>query len=66
MDSHRHRRLAEIFLIACELEPDKQAAYLEEACRTDRALRGDIEALLAADAHRGAFLDDLDPEMPPP
>ena len=66
MDTHRHHRLAEIFLIACELEPYEQAAYLEEACRTDPALRWDVDALLAADARRGAFLDDVDSEMPPP
>src|SRR5512143_3227105 len=31
-----------------ELDPENRASFLDEACRGDTTLRGDIEALLAA------------------
>ena len=37
-----------IFKAAVKLSPDRRAAYLDEACAADPALRGEVEALLRA------------------
>jgi hypothetical protein len=49
----RHRRVGELFAAATKLDPDRRAAYLDEACGADAALRAEVDALLA---HDGAEL----------
>ena len=39
----------EILDVALELEPDKRAAFLDQACAGDQALRKEVEKLLASD-----------------
>jgi hypothetical protein len=47
-----------IFLTALDIaEPAERAAYLAQACAGDAALRRRVEALLAAHARSGPFLD---------
>lgn len=46
-----------IFLAALELDPALRAAYLDEACAGDSALRERVAALLAAEDKSGAFLN---------
>jgi eukaryotic-like serine/threonine-protein kinase len=43
-------RLEAVFHVAVDLPPDERLAFLDHACGTDAELRGEIEALLAADA----------------
>jgi non-specific serine/threonine protein kinase/serine/threonine-protein kinase len=49
MSPERHLRAKEIFLAACELAPQKRAAYLGEACGSDAGLRREVDDLLAFD-----------------
>ncbi len=53
----RWRRVAAILDEVLELPPAEQAGYLELACGGDPGLRSDVEALLAADASSGEFLE---------
>ena len=54
----RWHRVAGILDEALDLPPAEQAAYLELACGGDWGLRSDVEALLAADANSGEFLEE--------
>ncbi len=47
-----------IFERARELEGDVRRAYLDEACKTNAALRADILSMLEAEAGQGKFLSD--------
>ncbi len=49
MSAERFARLRAIVLAAAELTPAARAAYLDEACGDDEALRADAVALLAHD-----------------
>ena len=54
----------ELFHRALELkDPEKRAAYLDEACAGDEELRAQVEALLRWDSEAGGFMDlpDRDP-----
>ena len=56
----------EIFNQAIELkDPEKQAAYLAEACAGDEKLRAEVDALLNWDREAGGFMDapDRDPNI---
>ncbi len=48
----------DIFLAATERTPAERAAYLDEACAGDAALRQRVEALLRAHDEPGAFLSE--------
>jgi eukaryotic-like serine/threonine-protein kinase len=45
-----------LFHLACEKPPDERAAFLDEACAGDTALRQRLEVLLAAHEQPGSFL----------
>ena len=47
-----------IFLSALDLPPDQRSTYLDSACAGNAALRREVEALLAAHAKSGLFLDE--------
>lgn len=53
----RWRRVAAILDEVLELGAAEQATYLELACGGDSRLRADVDALLAADADSGEFLE---------
>ena len=53
----RWRRVAAILDEILELPPAEQIGHLELACGGDSGLRSDVEALLAADASSGEFLE---------
>ena len=55
MTPERWRRLDKIFARAVELEGNARAAWLEEACGDDSALRLEAEQLLAADSGQRTF-----------
>src|SRR5262245_41804912 len=54
-----------IFFAALGRPPGERAAYLDCACSGDAELRARIEAMLAAQSHLGAFLDQSQPETAP-
>ena len=52
-----------IFLAALELtQPSERAAYLDQNCGTDSALRRRVEDLLAAHTASGSFMDQPAPD----
>ena len=61
-----------IFETARQLDPELRGAYLDRACGSNQELRAEVDRLLAADDHLGAFLEsdvfDPDatlPDLPP-
>ncbi|MFT7486149.1 MAG: putative Ser/Thr protein kinase, partial [Candidatus Paceibacteria bacterium] len=58
----RHERMQRLFLEARGLEELARAAFLDEACAEDPALRAEIEQLLAHD--RPATAGDEEPDSP--
>jgi serine/threonine protein kinase/Tfp pilus assembly protein PilF len=53
----RYRQIKEVFLATQELEPGQRAAYLERACGQDKALRAEVESLLASHDQAQTFLE---------
>src|SRR5262245_17077036 len=52
------RHLMTVFLAALERESaEERAAYLDEACRNDSAIRARVDALLLAHEHAAGFLE---------
>ncbi len=58
-------RAAELFADAVERAPRAadRAAFLENACSDDLALRAEVESLLTAHDHTAGFLQPLDPAL---
>src|SRR5262245_6198915 len=50
MTPERWRQIDQLFHSALEREPEGRAAFLDQACGGDEALRREVESLLAADA----------------
>jgi serine/threonine-protein kinase len=50
-------RANEIFAAALEMSGAERQAYLEQTCSSDNELRRQVEAMLAAHAQAGSFLD---------
>ncbi len=50
-------RLRAVFDAALDLAPEARAAYLDEACAGDAALRGRVVRMLAASARMSSFLE---------
>jgi serine/threonine protein kinase len=46
MNAERHQQVKQIFLAACELEPRRAAAFLDQACAGDQTIREEVESLL--------------------
>src|SRR5438552_14693489 len=57
MTPERYQRLTAVFETACEREADARAAFLDDACAGDDALRREVEELLAADQNSRGLLD---------
>jgi hypothetical protein len=57
MTPERYQRLSELFAAACERSGDARAAFLDEACAGDDALRRAVEVLLAADQKLHGWLE---------
>ena len=56
---------AAVFGAARRLSAGQRAAYLDEACAADAALRRRVEELLRANEEAGSFLSELAPEAQP-
>jgi predicted Ser/Thr protein kinase len=57
MSPERWQRIDELFGRALELEPDDRGALLDAECGEDRALREDVEAMLAFSRAAAGFLE---------
>ncbi|MHC4092583.1 MAG: serine/threonine-protein kinase, partial [Planctomycetota bacterium] len=57
MTAERYRLARDLFVEILDLEESDRAAFLDERCGDDEALRADVEALLATDAETASFLD---------
>src|SRR6188768_789861 len=57
MTPERWRQIEQVFQAALEREPAGRDAFLDEACRDDRDLRAEVDALLRANSASGSFLD---------
>src|SRR6266446_1522095 len=57
MTPERYQLLSELFAAACERRGDDRAAFLDEACAGDDALRRAVEELLAADQKLHGLLE---------
>ena len=65
-EAERHARLKDAFLRAAELDAEAQRRAVAELQATEPALGRELQALLAADAKSGAFLDgDAFARVPP-
>jgi eukaryotic-like serine/threonine-protein kinase len=63
MTPDRYQQIDHIFQIALGLEPPKRAAYLDEACSGDEALRSQVESLITSDEGGLSFIDQPAFEM---
>src|ERR1051326_3559570 len=57
MDDKRRKRIENLYFAARELEPEKQKAFLTEACEDDAQLLRDVESFLSHDAAAADFLE---------
>lgn len=60
MNSERRDLVAQVMQSALQREPGQRAAFLDEACAGDEALRSEVESLLSSHDDAGGFL-----EVPP-
>ena len=62
MKTEEWEQLEQLLEAAVERPPGDRAAFLEQACGDDSALRREVEALVAADGDAGSFLEE--PALP--
>jgi serine/threonine protein kinase len=53
MPANHWERIENIFLEAADLPPEEQAAFLDQVCREDAALRREVQSLLDSDRKSG-------------
>ena len=58
MNEERRKRVLSILADALDQQERARPAFLDEACAGDADVRAEVEALLAADAEAGSFLDN--------
>ena len=51
------KSIEQLFHLACEMPVEKQASFLETACKNDETLKSRVESLLRADRESAAILD---------
>src|SRR5262245_28165939 len=56
MTPQRYQRVSEIYHAALEKDSDHRAAFLQQACAGDDALRQEVESLLAAEKQAARFM----------
>src|SRR5215470_17096871 len=57
MSRERSQRVEQLYHAARERDPSQRAAFLQQACNGDDALRREVESLLAEDAGVQSFLE---------
>jgi len=63
MTPERYQQIGQLYHAALALEPSQRAAFLEQACSCDEALRREVESLLAANEQGGDFLEAMAAEV---
>src|SRR5262249_5584243 len=56
MNPERWKQIDELFSAVLELDVEKRAAFLEEACAGDEALKKEVETLLSSDGQADSFI----------
>jgi Tol biopolymer transport system component/predicted Ser/Thr protein kinase len=56
MTPERWEQIGRLYHAALELKSDQRAAFLDQACAGDQALRREVESLIAADEQAGDFI----------
>ena len=56
MTPERWKQVGKLYQAALKLQPEARASFLDEACRNDKALRRELESLIAAEGKAGSFL----------
>jgi serine/threonine-protein kinase len=59
MTPEQWHKIEEIFEAALEREPEERAAFLDEVCKEDAALRREVELMLAHEQPTGKFISTL-------
>jgi eukaryotic-like serine/threonine-protein kinase len=57
MTFEQWQQVKEVVYAALERAPEQRAAFLDDACQGDQALRGEVEALLASYRRAGSFFE---------
>ncbi len=57
MTPERYKEVGQLYRAALEVEPERRAAFLAEACGGDEALRQEVESLLGYQAQSGGLID---------
>src|SRR5262245_15563021 len=57
MNPERWQKLQEVYFTVTVLEPKARAAFLEQACRGDIAMREELDSLLDCENKIGEFLE---------
>lgn len=65
MKPERNRQIDGVFQAALARNPAERAAFLDEACVGDPALRREVEALLSSDEQGGGFIESPAIEIAP-
>jgi serine/threonine protein kinase/Tol biopolymer transport system component len=63
MTPERYQQIDQIFQAALVLEPERRAAYLNEACSGDENLRHEVDSLITSDEGGLSFIDEPAFEM---
>jgi hypothetical protein len=63
MKPARWKEVERLYNAAMECEPDRRAAFLDENCAGDKALRAEVESLLAHGERAGSFIEAPAMEM---
>src|SRR5262245_45390088 len=57
MTPERYKEVGQLYRAALEVEPERRAAFLVEACSRDEALRQEVESLLRFATGSGGLMD---------
>src|ERR1043165_9837687 len=57
MNAERHQQIGQLFHQALERQPQETAAFIEQACGGDEAVRSEVESLLAYDDRATHFIE---------
>src|SRR4029453_1459428 len=57
MTRERHEQIANLYHLALDISPGERSAFLERVCADDRALREEVESLLALDTRAENFIE---------
>ena len=57
MTPERYKEVGQLYRAALEVEPERRAAFLVEACSGDETLRQEVESLLSYASRSGGLID---------